>query len=532
MTVRTRFAPSPTGYIHLGGLRTALYTYLLARKNKGVFILRIEDTDQEREVEGAVELIYQSMRLAGLPYDEGPDVGGDFGPYIQSQRKHLYAPKAWELVGRGAAYPCFCTKERLDTARHAASEKGETFKYDKHCLSIPLDEAKRRIGAGEPHVIRQNIPETGKASFDDLLYGHVEVDCATLDDNVLLKADGLPTYNFANVVDDHMMGITHVTRGTEYLSSAPKYNLLYEAFGWEKPLYIHLPVVMKDAARKLSKRHGDPSFQDLLDQGYLPEAIINYIALLGWSPGNDREFFTLKELEETFDVSGLNKSPAIFDMNKLRWMNWEYVRKLPRDEYIEKAMPFYIQAGLDGTQLGQDVSADMGEKMPGAISGIRAFAEAIAPVEALSEVVGRNISVGLSVFVQRLAELTQSRTEVFTQIPEMVSFLAKLPDYDISLFTNKKMKTDPEIAKRALALARPVLAEIDADNFQETVIHDALMDAIRESGMKNGQVLWPLRIAISGKESTPGGAIEIAYLLGKGETLKRVDRAIERLGRE
>ena len=503
MTVRTRFAPSPTGYLHLGGLRTVLYTYLLAKKNKGVFILRIEDTDQEREVEGAMELIYQSMREAGLPYDEGPDVGGDYGPYIQSQRKHLYAPKAWELVGRGAAYPCFCTKERLDSARQAAAAKGETFKYDKHCALIPPDEARRRADAGGPFVIRQNIPETGKASFDDILFGHVEVDCATLDDNVLLKADGMPTYNFANVVDDHMMGITHVTRGTEYLSSAPKYNLLYDAFGWEKPLYIHLPVVMKDATRKLSKRHGDPSFEDLLAQGYLREAILNYIALLGWSPGNDREFFTLPELEEAFDVSGLNKSPAIFDMDKLKWMNWEYIRKLPAEEYIEKALPYYERAFK--------AMVDMASQT---IQSYR---------EDLGDVGNQLIDIG------RLAELTQSRTEVFTQLPEMVSFLAEMPEYDISLYANKKMKTDPETAKHALAFVRPVLSTID--DYQESVIYDALMDAIRASGMKNGQVLWPLRIALSGKESTPGGAIEIAYLLGKEETLARVDRAVERLER-
>ena len=479
MKVRTRFAPSPTGYLHLGGLRTALYTYLYARKNGGAFILRIEDTDQEREVPGAVEMIYQSMRLAGLHYDEGPDVGGDYGPYIQTQRRHLYAPKAWELVEKGGAYPCFCTKERLDAARKEYEARGETFKYDKHCLHIPHDEAMQRIEAGESYVIRQNVPTEGKASFDDVLYGHVEVDCATLDDNVLMKADGLPTYNFANVVDDHLMGITHVMRGTEYLSSAPKYNLLYESFGWDKPTYVHLPVVMKDATRKLSKRYGDPSFEDLLQQGYLRDAIINFIALLGWSPGNDREFFTLQELEEVFDLKGLNKAPSIFDMDKLTWMNSEYIRKLPFDEYLHLAMPWFEQAG-------------------------------VAHLDTV-----------------RLAELMQGRTEVFNRIPGMVAFLAKMPDFDPALYTHKKMKTNPEVAKEALTLVRPVLAAID--NWTESSIHDVLMESIAQSGMKNGQVLWPLRIAISGLASTPGGAIEIAYLLGKDETLRRLDDSLAKL---
>ena len=309
MTVRTRFAPSPTGYLHLGGLRTALYTYLFAKKNGGKFILRIEDTDQEREVPGAVELIYKSLREAGLEYDEGPDVGGDYGPYIQTQRRGIYLPYAMQLVESGAAYPCFCTKEELQARRDAATARGEQWKYDKHCLNIPKEEALRRMQSGEPYVIRQNIPLTGTASFDDALYGHVEAPCDTLDDNVLIKADGLPTFNFANVIDDHLMGITHVMRGTEYLSSAPKYNLLYEAFGWQPPVYIHLSPVMKDATRKLSKRYGDPSFEDLLAQGYVRDAIINFIALLGWSPGDEREFFTLDELVQAFDLKGLSKAP-------------------------------------------------------------------------------------------------------------------------------------------------------------------------------------------------------------------------------
>ena len=481
MEVRTRFAPSPTGYLHLGGLRTALYTYLFAKKYGGKFILRIEDTDQEREVPGAVDLIYKSLRAAGLDYDEGPDVGGDYGPYIQTQRRDLYPKYAWELVERGGAYPCFCTREDIDAARKEAEAKGETYKYGKRCMHIPLEEAKRRIAAGEPYVIRQNVPTTGKASFDDILYGHVEVDCDTLDDNVLIKADGLPTYNFANVIDDHLMHITHVMRGTEYLSSAPKYNLLYEAFGWTPPIYVHLPVVMKDASRKLSKRYGDPSFEDLLEMGYLKDAIINFIALLGWSPKDtDNEFFTLDELVKAFDEHGLNKSPSIFDMTKLTWFNAEYMRKLPFVTYYEKALPWLCKA-LDPEKFD----------------------------------------------LRRLAELLQGRTEVLNRLPEMVDFLAAMPDYDVALYTHKKMKTNPEVAVKALKLAKPVLEGIS--DWSEASLHDAVMAAIPESGMKNGQVLWPLRIAITGRDSTPGGAFEMAYLLGKDETLRRLDASLEKL---
>ena len=480
MQVRTRFAPSPTGYLHLGGLRTALYTYLFARSHGGKFILRIEDTDQEREVPGAVEKIYSSMAAAGLKYDEGPDVGGDYGPYIQSQRKDLYLPYARQLVESGHAYYCFCTRERLDQARAEAEKKGENFKYDKHCLHLSKEEVQRRLDAGEPYVIRQNIPAEGKAGFDDLIFGHVEVDCSTLDDNVLIKADGLPTYNFANVIDDHTMGITHVTRGTEYLSSAPKYNLLYQAFGWEPPKYIHLPPVMANAQRKLSKRYGDPSFEDLLDQGYLKEAIINFIALLGWSPKGEQEIFSLEELEKIFDLDGINKAPAIFDMQKLRWFNAEYMRKLPFEEYLRLATPW--------------------------------FEKALAPGK---------------FDLRRLAELMQNRTEVLKDIPDMVSFLAEMPEFDPAIYTHKKMKTNPEIALQALNAVRPMLEGIDP--WTEQQLHDKVMEFIPTTGLKNGQMLWPLRIAISGRESTPGGAFEIAYLLGREETLKRLDDSIARL---
>ncbi len=481
MNVRTRFAPSPTGYMHLGNLRTALYTYLWARRNGGKFILRIEDTDQEREVPGAVDLIYKSLKIAGLSHDEGPDVGGPCGPYVQSERKDMYLPYAKQLIESGHAYYCFCTRERLEEARAEAEKKGETFKYDKHCLHLSKEEIQRRLDAGEPYVIRQNIPTTGKAGFDDVIYGHVEVDCDTLDDNILIKADGLPTYNFANVIDDHLMGITHVMRGNEYLSSAPKYNLLYEAFGWQPPVYVHLTPVMANAQRKLSKRKGDPSFEDLLNEGYLTEAIINYLVLLGWSPRGEREFYTLKELEECFDLEGLSKSPSIFDTVKLNWFNAEYIRKLDPEKYLALATP-WLNKALDPEKFDY----------------------------------------------HRLGELLQSRTEVFNQLPGMVEFLAKMPEFENDLYVNKKQKTTLDVARQALAFVKPVLESIDS--WTEGEIHDRVMEALPASGMKNGQVLWPLRIAISGQLSTPGGAFEIAYLLGKEETLKRLSDSMEKLG--
>ena len=479
--IRTRFAPSPTGYMHLGNLRTALYTYLFAKKNGGKFILRIEDTDQEREVEGAVELIYKSLRQAGLAYDEGPDVGGEAGPYIQSQRKALYMPYAMRLVESGAAYPCFCTKEELSARREQAEKEAPgQWKYDKHCLCINKEEAMRRMESGEAFVIRQNIPTAGNAGFDDALYGHVEAPCDTLDDNVLIKADGLPTYNFANVVDDHLMGITHVMRGTEYLSSTPKYNLLYQAFGWEAPTYMHLSPVMRDATHKLSKRNGDPSFEDLLSQGYVKDAIINFMALLGWSPGDEREFFTLEELTQAFDVKGLSKAPAIFNTEKLVWFNHEYISRMPIAEYIEMATPWFEKA-----------------------------------------LAGKNMDYAF------LSGLMHTRTEVFDRVPDMVRFLAELPAYEIDIYTHKKMKTDPEISLKALKLAYPVLEGLS--DFSEAAVKDALMNLAAEQEMKTGQVMWPVRIAISGQASTPGGATEIAYLLGKAETLKRIQSGIAKL---
>ena len=479
MTVRTRFAPSPTGYLHLGGLRTALYTYLFTKKNNGVFILRIEDTDQERLVEGATEKIYKSLKLAGLNWDEGPDVGGPVGPYIQSERKDMYLPYAQQLVREGKAYYCFCTKEELAERRAAAEAEGKTWKYDKHCLHLSSEEIQAKLDAGVPYVIRQNIPESGEASFDDVLYGHISVDCSELDDNVLIKADGLPTYNFANVIDDHTMGITHVLRGNEYLSSTPKYNLLYDAFGWEKPVYIHLTPVMADSTRKLSKRHGDPSFEDLLDEGYLKDAVVNYISLVGWNPGDNREFFTMDELIEAFSLEGLSKSPAIFDKNKCRWMNAEYIRRMTPEEFTAAAMPWYEKAGI--AHMDKDI-------------------------------LQRNL---------------QPRVEVFGELPAMVDFLTRMPEFGEELYFSKKMKTNADTARRDLPVIIDTLEKLP--EWTEESVHTALLNLAAEQGVKNGVILWPARIAMAGKLVTPCGAIEIAVLLGREETLRRMKDSLAKL---
>jgi len=471
--VRTRFAPSPTGYMHLGNLRSALYTYLYAKKHGGQFILRIEDTDQSRYVEGAVDVIYNTLCDIGMLWDEGPDVGGAYGPYVQSERKAMYKPYAEQLVKAGKAYYCFCTNEELDARREESSQKGEVWKYDKHCLHLSPEEVQKRIAAGEPHVIRQNVPLTGEASFDDVLYGHIAVDCTELDDMVLIKADGMPTYNFANVIDDHTMSITHVMRGNEYLASTPKYNLLYEAFGWEKPVYIHMTPIMRDQTHKLSKRDGDAYYEDYLKKGYLREAIVNYVALLGWNPGDEREFFTLDELKEAFDVTGMSKSPAIFDVNKLTWMNAEYVRKLTPEEFTRHAMPYYKQAGVAG--MDKDV----------------------------------------------LCRILQPRTEIFTQISEVVDFLTVLPEYDAELFTNKKSKTDSVVSAEVLDFVIPALEALP--QWTETALHETLFGMAEAREMKNGTLLWPVRIALAGKLVTPGGAIEIATLLGREESLRRLN---------
>lgn len=478
--VRTRFAPSPTGYMHLGNLRSALYTFLYARANNGKFILRIEDTDQARYVEGAVDVIYRTLKSIGMDWDEGPDVGGDFGPYVQSARKDMYLPYAKELVKKRKAYYCFCTEEELSMRREAAAARGETFKYDKHCLHLSDEEVQKWLDAGMPYVIRQNVPTQGEASFDDAIYGHIAVDCADLDDMILIKADGMPTYNFANVIDDHTMGITHVMRGNEYLSSTPKYNLLYDAFGWEKPTYIHMTPIMRDATHKLSKRDGDAYFEDYIGKGYLKEAIVNYVALLGWNPGDEREFFTMDELIEAFSIEGMSKSPAIFDVNKLTWMNAEYIRKLTPEQFTAYAMPYYEKAGIDTAH------ADV------------------------------------------LARILQPRVEVFSQIPEMVDFLTELPSYDIELFTNKKSKTDPEVAKKVLDMAIDALRQ--PQGWDEQSIHDTLLGLAEANGMKNGTMLWPVRIALAGKQVTPGGAIEIAVLLGRDEAMRRLKAGRQKLG--
>ena len=463
--------------MHVGNLRTALYEYLVAKSQGGKFILRIEDTDQERKVDGAVDLIYRTLERAGLLHDEGPDVGGDFGPYVQSERLGMYLPYAEQLVKEGKAYYCFCSKERLQSLKDN-DEFGTG--YDRHCRDLPKEEVERLLASGAEYVIRQKMPLEGSTTFEDAVFGTITVENSELQDQILIKADGFPTYNFANVIDDHTMNITHVVRGCEYLSSTPKYNLLYEAFGWEKPVYIHLTPVMKDATRKLSKRHGDPGFEDLIAQGYLAEAIINYVALVGWSPGNDREFFTMDELKEAFSIEGLSKSPAIFDETKLRWMNAEYIRKLSPEEYIRHAEPYLEAAGCG--------------------------------------------HMDKSIF----ARILQPRTEVFTDITETVAFLAKMDeDYSVDLYTNKKSKTNPELCRDILAAVIPELEALP--EWTETALHDFLMNYAAEHGMKNGTLLWPVRIAMSGKTVTPGGAIEIAALLGREEALRRLHHGLDKL---
>lgn len=482
MTVRTRFAPSPTGYMHVGNLRTALYAYLLAKKHNGVFILRIEDTDQEREVAGAVDIIYNTLRQVGLLWDEGPDVGGPCGPYIQSERKPIYREYADKLVESGHAYYCFCDKERLDMMRKRQEAEGKQPKYDGHCRALSREERERLIAAGKPWVIRQRIPDTGTTTFKDEVFGEITVENATLDDNVLLKSDGLPTYNFANVVDDHLMGITHVIRGIEYLSSSPKYNLLYTAFGWEIPLYVHCPPVMRDAQRKLSKRDGDASYQDFIDKGFLNEALINYLALLGWNPGNDREKFTLTELAEAFDISGISKSPAIFDPVKLAWLNGEYLRAMTLEEFTAKATPFIRQ-----TVKRPDV-----------------------PLAAIAAVL-------------------HQRTEKLSDIPSQLDFIDALPDYPKELFLHKKSKTTFENSLASLRAAREALAAVPPEKWDHATLHATLIGLVEKLGVKNAIVLWPVRVALSGREFTPGGGIEIAHILGKDEALRRLDAGIEKL---
>ncbi len=480
--VRTRFAPSPTGYMHIGNLRTALYAYLLAKSNGGKFILRIEDTDQERYVEGAVDVIYRTMKDTGLIHDEGPDVGGDFGPYIQSERRGLYKEYAEKLVESGHAYYCFCDKERLEDLRARQTAMKVPTKYDGLCSKLSKEEIQAKLDAGVPYVIRQKMPKTGKTSFVDEVFGEITVENAILDDNVLLKADGLPTYNFANVIDDHLMNITHIIRGSEYLSSTPKYNLLYEAFGWEIPKYIHVSPVMKDANNKLSKRHGDASYEDFIEKGYLKEAIVNYIALLGWAPGDEREKFTMAELEEAFNVKGISKSPAIFDEKKLAWLNGEYIRELSAEAFHELALPYY-----EGVITNPDIDLKL------------------------------------------VSELLHPRCEKLSDIPEQVDFFDALPEYENELYTHKKMKTDPENSLEALKAVVPVLEGIE--DWTKENIHDSLIALVEKLETKNGKILWPVRVAVSGKAFTPGGGVELAHILGKDETLRRINKGIEQLSK-
>ena len=475
MKTRTRFAPSPTGYMHIGNLRTALYEYLIAKAQGGDFILRIEDTDQKRYVEGATDIIYATLKRVGMNWDEGPDIGGNYGPYIQSERRSIYAEYAHKLVELGGAHYCFCSKEDADEQK----DEEQNIKFQDPCKHLSLEEAKARVAAGEPYVIRQTINKTGKSKYHDEVYGDIEIDYDELDEGVLLKSDGLPTYNFANVVDDHLMEITHVVRGNEYISSTPKYNLIYEDFGWEHPQYVHVPPVMKDAQHKLSKRNGDASFQDLVAKGYLPEAIINYIALLGWNPGTDQEIFTLDELKKIFSVERLNKSPAIFDITKLTWMNGCYIRALSLEEFHKLAEPYYQEC------LSRKVDEEF------------------------------------------LSKVLQPRVEVLGDIPNQIDFIEQVKDFSNDLYFNKKMKSDAEVAKKTLAEAKVVLSK--ADVWTNEALFESLKALAETLGVKNGQILYPLRIALSGKETTPGGATEIAVILGKDETINRINQALARL---
>ena len=473
--VRTRFAPSPTGYMHVGNLRTALYTYLIARSHGGKFILRIEDTDQGRYVEGAVDMIYKTLQECGLTHDEGPDVGGPVGPYIQTERRELYREYAELLIARGHAYRCFCDKGDEETEN--TSDGVAIHKYDGRCSRLSEAEIQANLAAGKPYVIRQKIPAEGKTTFHDEIFGDITVDNDTLDDQVLLKRDGLPTYNFANVVDDHLMGITHVVRGSEYLSSTPKYNLLYEGFGWEIPKYIHCSPVMRDQHNKMSKRHGDPSYEDLIAQGYLTDAVVNYVALLGWAPGGEREIYSLRELEEVFDIKGISKSPAIFDLAKLKYFNSEYIRAMTPERFAAVAEP-YIRKAVQNP--------------------------AIDPAQ--------------------IAALLQQRCEVLTDIPEKVDFFDALPEYDTALYTNKKSKTDADVSLEMLRTVRPIFEGLS--DWTDEELLTAMTGLAAKLDVKNAKVMWPVRIAVSGKAVTPGGAVEICRILGKAETLRRIDLGI------
>ncbi len=482
--IRTRFAPSPTGRMHVGNLRTALYAYLISKHEGGDFILRIEDTDQEREVEGAVDIIYNTLKKTGLLWDEGPDKDGGVGPYIQSERmaKGIYLEYAKKLIEKGEAYYCFCTPERLESLKAAVPEAKDEkviMRYDKHCLHLSKEEIEANLAAGKPYVIRQNNPVTGTTTFIDELYGDITVPNEELDDMILIKSDGFPTYNFANVVDDHLMGITHVVRGNEYLSSAPKYNRLYEAFGWEIPTYIHCPLITDENHTKLSKRSGHSSFEDLLEQGFLTEAVVNFVALLGWAPTDNREIFSLPELVEAFDYHNMSKSPAVLDMTKLRWMNSEYIKALSDDAFYEMALPY----------INEVISKDLDKK--------------------------------------KIAGMIKTRIETLLDIKDQIDFFEEVPEYDVEMYTHKKMKTNPE---NSLTLLKEVLPVIEAaDKFDNDSLFELLKTFGAEKEYKTGFIMWPIRTALSGKQATPGGATELMSILGKEESVKRIKAAIEKL---
>ncbi len=482
MKVRTRFAPSPTGKMHVGNLRTALYEFLIAKHDDGDFVLRIEDTDRERYVEGAVETIYRTLEQTGLHHDEGPDKDGGYGPYIQSERQAsgLYLEYAKKLIESGDAYYCFCDKERLESLKTTVSEDGkEITVYDKHCLSLTPEEVQANLDAGKPYVIRINMPTEGTTTFHDDLYGEITVENKELDDMILIKSDGYPTYNFANVVDDHLQEITHVVRGNEYISSSPKYQRLYEAFGWDVPKYVHLPLITDEEHKKLSKRSGHSSYEELVEQGFLPEAIVNYIALLGWSPEDNREIFTLDELIENFDYHKINKSPSVFDINKLKWMNGEYIKAMDNEKFYEMALPY------------------------------------------VKEVIKKDLDLNT------IMDMVKTRIETFPEIPEMIDFFEEMPDYDIEMYTHKKMKTNSENSLEVLEELLPILE--GTDDYSVDALHDLVFEYIAKKECKNGQALWPLRTAVSGKQMTPAGAFEIMNIIGKDESIKRIKIGIEKL---
>ena len=480
--VRTRFAPSPTGRMHVGNLRTALYAYLLTKHEGGDFILRIEDTDQERYVEGAVDIIYRTLQKTGLIHDEGPDKDGGCGPYVQSERQAqgIYLKYAKQLIDKGEAYYCFCDKERLEGLKRTVAGK-EISVYDKHCLHLSREEVEAKLAAGVPYVIRQNNPTEGTTTFEDEIYGDITVDNAELDDMILIKSDGYPTYNFANVVDDHLMGITHVVRGNEYLSSSPKYNRLYEAFGWEVPIYVHCPLITDENHQKLSKRSGHSSFEDLIEQGFLTEAVVNFVALLGWSPADNQEIMSLDELVAKFDYHHMSKSPAVFDYTKLKWMNGEYIKKMDFDAFYEKALPY------------------------------------------IKEVITKDYDL------KKIAKMVQSRIEIFPDIKEHIDFFEELPEYDIAMYTHKKMKTTAESSLEVLTDVLPILEA--QEDYSNDALYAALCDYVAKKEVKNGYVMWPIRTAVSGKQMTPGGATELMEVLGKEETIARIKKGIELLSR-